>query len=96
VKRRGPTAHERRLIAIHESDKSLTVLIGPLIGSVANFIAFLWCFGMVFAIAKGSTAAELQILLVIAAVPVLLFWLLGRVARRAAQCIKDERERASN
>lgn len=96
MKRRKPTAREQHLIAIHESDKSLTMVIGPLIGSVANFVAVLWCFGMVFALAKGAPAAEAQILLVVAAIPVLLFWLLGRAARRAARRIKDERERASS
>jgi hypothetical protein len=92
MKRRGPTARERHLIAIHESDKSLTVLIGPLIGGIANVVAFLWCFGMVIALANGRPAAEAQILLAIAAIPVLLFWFLGRAASRAAQRIKVERE----
>lgn len=88
-----PLEMERRLNAIHESDKSLMILLGPIVGGFINFFLVLWCLGMVVAVARS---AEATILLLIAAIPLLLLWLLGRWMRRVAAQYRREREKPAS
>ena len=94
-RRRGPTATERRLKAIHESDKSLTILLGPIVGGFANVVVVLWCVGMICTLFVGRAAVEGQVLLLIGAIPVLLFWILARGFRRMGEAHRRERENRS-
>jgi hypothetical protein len=88
---RRSTARERRLTAIHEGDKTFWITFGPVLASIADAVGGIWCLGIVYSLAVGRAAAEAQIPLMVAAIPVLLFWLVGRAVRRMAHRIRDER-----
>jgi len=78
---RSPAERERDRLAILRSDRRTLLVVAPMIVRASHWLWVIWLVGLVWTWVRD---AEGVILFVVGFVPVLIFWLLARLAARAA------------
>jgi hypothetical protein len=87
-RRRGPTSRELRTQAILRSDRTLLTMTAAALSWIGNAVAILWLILLVIVIANN--AGDGQVLVGLAAIPVLLFWVIARSAPRLVRWVTKD------
>jgi hypothetical protein len=77
-----PSRREKRRLAILRSDRMALTLLASAVRFTSNMVVLVWL-GLLILVMKND-AGDGQTLVGVLAIPVLLFWLLGRVSPRLA------------